>query len=76
AISTTLMVSPYQQWEAIVSAGETAADKHGVELITRDWRNGFDYARSMAETMGIYRQKYCGCIFSERDRYLKIKKQK
>ena len=51
--------------------------KYGVEFYYRDFRPGFREGQAKAREMGLYMQKYCGCIFSEEDRYsTKIEKAK
>lgn len=67
--STTLLVSPYQNQSLLIQSGEAAADKYGVRFIGQDYREGFRSAQGKAREMGLYRQAYCGCIFSEYDRY-------
>lgn len=62
--STTLLVSPYQRHEAIIEAGNSAAEKYGVTFLYRDFRPGFRLGQQMARDHGLYRQKYCGCILS------------
>lgn len=47
------------------------AKKYGVEFLYRDFRPGFLAGQAKAREMGLYLQKYCGCIFSEEDRYEK-----
>lgn len=74
--STTLLISPYQNRELIVATGNAIAAEHGLTFYDRDFREGFQYAQDTAVEQGLYRQKYCGCIFSERDRYIKRKKKK
>ncbi len=64
AISTTLLVSPYQKRELIIAAGEEAASVHNISFIAYDWRDGFRTGQSMARDLGLYRQKYCGCVVS------------
>lgn len=64
AFSTTLLVSPYQNHEAIIAAANKAAEETGVAFLYRDFRPGFREGQSMAKNDGLYRQKYCGCIFS------------
>ena len=74
--STTLLYSIYQKHDLIRDLGSAIGQKFGVEFIYRDFREGWQAGREKAGELGLYRQKYCGCIFSERDRYLKIKNQK
>ena len=75
AFSTTLLASIYQQHELTAAAGERYAKEYGVEFLYRDFRPNFREGNQKAREMGLYMQKYCGCIFSEEDRYIKqIKK--
>ncbi len=71
--STTLSVSPYQNQTFIQSAGKIAEKKSGVRFIFRDYRKLYKDSIRISREAGMYRQPYCGCVFSERDRYLKIK---
>jgi len=64
AFSTTLLVSPYQNHEGIIKAALRAADENGISFVYRDFRPGFREGQRMAKEDGLYRQKYCGCIFS------------
>ena len=68
-ISTTLLVSPYQKHDIIKELGEVISKKYGVEFLYRDFRVGFREGQAKAREIGLYMQKYCGCIFSEEDRY-------
>lgn len=77
SFSTTLLVSPYQKHEVLKEIGEELGKKYGIEFIYRDFRIGFREGQNKARELGLYMQKYCGCIFSEEDRYSKqIKKDK
>ncbi len=62
--STTLLVSPYQDQEALKKIGASVAAKTGVKFYDEDFRPGFRKAHERARSQGIYCQKYCGCIFS------------
>lgn len=74
-ISTTLLVSPYQDHQGITAAGERFAAQYGVTFLYRDFSVGFRQGQAKARELGLYMQKYCGCVFSEEDRYAKqIKK--
>jgi len=72
--STSLLVSPYQNQEKIIAAGLEAGKMYGVDFLVKDFRSGYRQAMEKARQMGLYMQKYCGCIFSEEERYLKINK--
>ncbi len=71
--TTTLLVSPYQNHEAIRKIGETLAKQYGLTFLYRDFRIGFKEGQKKAREIGLYMQKYCGCIFSEEERYLRHK---
>lgn len=64
AFTTTLLVSPYQNHEAVIAAGQKAAASTGTAFVCRDFRPGYREGQNMAKEDGLYRQKYCGCIFS------------
>jgi len=67
--STTLLVSPYQRHEHIVRIAEDAGRSFGVPLVYADWRPGFRQARAESRAAGLYHQAYCGCLFSEAERF-------
>jgi len=67
--TTTLSVSSHQDHDLIREQGETAALKYGVEFQYQDFTSGYREAHSEAREKGLYMQKYCGCIYSERGRY-------
>lgn len=69
--TTTLLASLYQDHEAIKRAGEEFAKKYGVKFLYRDFRPNFRDGNAKARENGFYMQKYCGCVFSEEDRYKK-----
>lgn len=71
--STTLLVSPYQNHELIIQTAKNAAQNYGVEFLYRDFRPYFRQGQDRARELGLYMQKFCGCIFSEEDRYIKKK---
>ena len=71
AFSTTLLYSKYQMHELIKEMGGEVAAKHGLEFCYRDFREGWKRGIELARSLGIYRQPYCGCIFSEEERYRK-----
>jgi predicted adenine nucleotide alpha hydrolase (AANH) superfamily ATPase len=64
AFTTSLLVSPYQKHELIKQLGEKYAAKYGLEFLYRDFRPGFRLGQQEARELGLYRQKYCGCILS------------
>jgi predicted adenine nucleotide alpha hydrolase (AANH) superfamily ATPase len=71
AFSTSLLASPYQNHDEIRRIGEELAARYGVEFFYRDFRPGFRQGQERARALGLYMQKYCGCVFSEEERYAK-----
>ena len=65
AMTTTLTVSPYQDAEAIGEEGERAAAEAGVSYLHRDFRDRYPEATRRSRELGMYRQNYCGCLFSQ-----------
>ncbi len=71
AFTSTLFISPYQNHELMKEIANEAAETFGVEFLYRDFRPYFKEGQEKAREQGLYMQKYCGCIFSEEDRYKK-----
>ncbi len=71
AFTTTLLISPYQKHEMLAQVGKKIADENGIEFYYEDFREGYRESRDIARGLGLYMQKYCGCIFSEKERYFK-----
>lgn len=69
--TTTLLVSPYQDQRAIREAGGSAAIEHGVLFNGEDMTDGYQESVRISREAGIYRQSYCGCLYSEKERYQK-----
>ncbi len=67
--STTLLVSKYQKHELIRELGEAIGEKYGVPFLYRDFREGFRETGIRSRELGLYRQQYCGCLYSEVERY-------
>jgi len=71
AFTTTLLISPYQDQELIRHIGEEIGARYGVEFHFEDFRWGWSERGRLTREHGLYRQQYCGCIFSEWERYNK-----
>lgn len=69
--STTLLVSPYQDHDGIRRTAEALEAEYAVRFLYRDFRTGFRQGQAKARELGLYMQKYCGCVFSEEERYAK-----
>lgn len=70
--STTLLISPYQNHELISEICFELEKKYKVKFLYKDFRPYFRQGQKEARELGLYMQKYCGCVFSEEERYLKI----
>jgi predicted adenine nucleotide alpha hydrolase (AANH) superfamily ATPase len=68
AFTSALLVSPYQDIEAIRTIGQKIADGLALRFVYRDFRPGFREAHNKARAFGIYCQKYCGCSYSLEER--------
>lgn len=67
--STTLLYSRHQRHETIRALGEGLAEKYGIHFLYEDFRVGWQEGIDASIEMGLYRQPYCGCIYSEQERY-------
>jgi predicted adenine nucleotide alpha hydrolase (AANH) superfamily ATPase len=67
--TTTLLYSKYQKHDLIRSIGETLAKEYGISFYYRDFRVGWSEGVRISRETGMYRQAYCGCIYSEKERY-------
>ena len=65
ALATTLSVSPYQDQAAINEEGQRAATDAGIAWLDRDFRDRYPDATVRSREIGMYRQNYCGCVFSQ-----------
>lgn len=74
SFTTTLLVSPYQDQEALKKIGNDISKIVGINFYYEDFRPGFRKAHDEAKAKGIYCQKYCGCIYSEIERCRKSEK--
>ena len=69
--STTLLHSKHQKHDLIRSMGESIGKSAGVEFLYQDFREGWKEGIECSKQMGLYRQQYCGCIYSEKDRFFR-----
>jgi len=69
AFSTTLLASTEQDLERVRRVASEVSTDTGVAFMDADWRHTHGPALETARKMSLYRQQYCGCIYSEYDRY-------
>lgn len=74
AFTTTLLISPYQKHEVLREVADAIAFEIGIPFHYVDFRPAFREGQKIARTLPLYMQKYCGCIFSEEERYLRKSK--
>jgi predicted adenine nucleotide alpha hydrolase (AANH) superfamily ATPase len=71
AFTATLLYSRFQNHEAIKEIGEQIGHEVGIPFYYMDFRPGWQEGVNESKNLGLYRQKYCGCIYSEKERYCK-----
>ena len=73
--TTTLSISPMKNAEKLNEIGTTLGKKYGVSYLQSDFKkkNGYKRSIELSKTYDLYRQDYCGCEFSFRDRQLEKK---
>ncbi len=76
AFTSTLLYSRYQKHDLIRRTGEEMAQRHNIPFYYRDFRDGWQTGIDLALGLELYRQPYCGCIYSEQERYDKKSRKK
>lgn len=71
AFSTSLLYSRYQAHENIATLGKAYANAAGMTFVYEDFRTDWQQGIDISKEWNIYRQPYCGCIYSEAERYMK-----
>ena len=72
--TTTLSISPLKNAEKLNEIGDALAEEYGVAYLNSDFKkkNGYKRSVELSEQYGMYRQYYCGCVFSKRERDAQI----
>ena len=73
AFTTTLLISPHQKHDLLRETGNKLAEEKGIEFLYADLRKRYSDSRHRTKPLNLYRQQYCGCIYSEWERYANIK---
>lgn len=68
-VTTTLLYSIYQKHDYIKHLMEKYSEEYGIKFLYKDFRVGYWEGHQKAHELGLYMQKYCGCIFSAEMRY-------
>ena len=69
AFTASLLYSRYQKHDEIRALGEQIGREHGIVFFYQDFRPGWQEGIRLSKEQGLYRQQYCGCIYSEKERY-------
>ncbi|MCK5534593.1 epoxyqueuosine reductase QueH [bacterium] len=69
SFSTTLLYSKFQMHENIKELGQKLAHTYNIEFYYQDFRLGWKEGIEISKKLDLYRQQYCGCIFSEKERF-------
>jgi predicted adenine nucleotide alpha hydrolase (AANH) superfamily ATPase len=72
AFSTTLLYSRFQKHDLLKTVAEAVSERYSIPFHYRDWRKGWNEGVKKYRELGLYRQKYCGCIYSEKERAAKM----
>lgn len=70
AFTASLLYSRYQKHDEIRALGEQLGAEYGVLFYYQDFRSGWQEGIRLSKERGLYRQQYCGCIYSEKERYM------
>ena len=73
AFTTTLLISPHQKHDLIRATGEKIAGEQGIAFLYADLRKRYSDSRHLTKPLDLYRQQYCGCLYSEWERYADVK---
>ena len=69
--TSTLLYSKFQNHDLIKSIGESIGKSTGVPFLYEDFRSGWKEGIEKSKDRQMYRQQYCGCIYSEKERFYK-----
>ena len=69
--TSTLLYSKFQKHDTLQQMGESIGKAEGIPFIYRDFRSGWKEGIAASKKRNMYRQQYCGCIYSEKDRFYK-----
>ena len=72
--TTTLSISPYKDANWVNEIGKTLEEKYDIKYLYADFKkkNGYKRSLELSKEYGLYRQDYCGCIYSKQEREIKV----
>ncbi len=71
AFTTSLLISPHQKHDLLGEIGNKLVEEKGIDFLYADLRKHYSDSRHMTKGLNLYRQQYCGCVYSEWERYAK-----
>jgi predicted adenine nucleotide alpha hydrolase (AANH) superfamily ATPase len=69
--TTTLLYSKFQNHDLVKTTGASIGKSVGVDFLYQDFRTGWKEGVETSKDLGMYRQQYCGCVYSEKERFYK-----
>jgi len=73
--SSTLLYSKFQKHDLIKSIGESIGESIGIPFFYEDFRSGWKEGIEKSKDLQMYRQQYCGCVYSEKERFFRPEKK-
>ena len=71
AFTSTLLYSKFQKHDLIRELRESVGKAAGIPFVYRDFREGWKQGVETSKRLGMYRQQYCGCVYSEKERFFR-----
>ena len=71
AFTTSLLISPHQKHDLLREIGNKISKEKGIDFLYVDLRKRYSDSRHITKGLNLYRQQYCGCVYSEWERYAK-----
>jgi len=71
AFTTSLLISPHQKHDLLRKIGNKISKEKGIDFLYADLRKRYSNSRRMTKGLNLHRQQYCGCVYSEWERYAK-----
>jgi predicted adenine nucleotide alpha hydrolase (AANH) superfamily ATPase len=59
-----LLVSPYQYHEELKAVADKLSAEYDIEFLYKDFRPSYRRSIELSKSLDMYRQKYCGCVYS------------
>ena len=73
AFTTSLLISPHQKHDLLREIGNEISREKGIDFLYADLRKRYSDSRRLTKGLNLHRQQYCGCVYSEWERYADVK---